>query len=91
MAMASQAIQSEERSRQAQLEAQMAMASQAIQADERNLQAQLGAQIAELHIQGQLEHHRISVDGRVKAIQAQAQERVGVAQAIASASPCSIM
>ena len=91
MAMASQAIQSEERSRQAQLEAQMAMASQAIQADERNLQAQLGAQMAELHIQGQLEHHRISVDGQVKAIQAQAQERVGVAQAIASASPCSIM
>lgn len=91
MAMASQAIRSEERSRQAQLEAQMAMASQALQADERNLQAQLGAQMAEMHIQGQLEHHRISVDGRVKAIEAQAQERVGVAQAIASASPCSIM
>ena len=74
-----------------QIRAQMAMASQALQADERNLQAQLGAQMAELHIQGQLEHHRISVDGQVKAIQAQAQERVGVAQAIASASPCSIM
>lgn len=81
----------EEKLGKQQIRAQMAMASQALQAEERNLQAQLGAQMAELHIQGQLEHHRISVDGQVKAIQAQAQERVGVAQAIASASPCSIM
>jgi hypothetical protein len=74
-----------------QIKGQMALAAQAIEADERKSQAQLQAQMVELHMQGQLEHHRISVDGQVKAIQARAQERVGIAQAAASASPCSIM
>ncbi len=85
------ALDVEERLGKQQIRAQMAMASQAIQAEERNRQAQIEAQMAELHVHGQIEHRRISVDGHVKTIQAKAQAEVGVAQAIASASPCSIM